>query len=211
MSVERGVAALPRRPFSHRARTHSLNRGKGMISNKLATLGSDQRSGRAQRLRDGAAGSTAGAARGRARARRRRPGRDRGERARPPVRTVQGQRRGEPQAQPAERHCSAATCATPTGSATTSPTNITPAERAAGEADLAALHDDRPRRRSTPPTSSPMTCSNIRPRTRCGALSRDMLALTAVRPINHFFGFHTFYPTLRQRQGRGAVQDARRL
>ena len=35
-----------------------------------------------------------------------------------------------------------------------------------------------------------------------------MLALTAVRPINHFFGFHTFYPTLRQRQGRGAVQDA---
>jgi len=26
-------------------------------------------------------------------------------------------------------------------------------------------------------------------------LQPDMLALTAVRPLNHFFGFHTFYPT----------------
>ena len=30
-----------------------------------------------------------------------------------------------------------------------------------------------------------------------------MLALTAVRPINHFFGFHTFYPTFAS--GKGAA------
>jgi uncharacterized protein (DUF885 family) len=31
----------------------------------------------------------------------------------------------------------------------------------------------------------------------------DMLALTAVRPINHFFGIHTFYPTFAS--GKGAA------
>ena len=30
-----------------------------------------------------------------------------------------------------------------------------------------------------------------------------MLALTAVRPMNHFFGFHTFYPTFAS--GKGAA------
>jgi uncharacterized protein (DUF885 family) len=34
-------------------------------------------------------------------------------------------------------------------------------------------------------------------------LQPDMLALTAVRPINHFFGFHTFYPTFAS--GKGAA------
>ena len=34
-------------------------------------------------------------------------------------------------------------------------------------------------------------------------LSRDMLALTEVRPINHFSGFHTFYPTFAS--GKGAA------
>ncbi len=34
-------------------------------------------------------------------------------------------------------------------------------------------------------------------------LQPDMLALTAVRPIDHFFGFHTFYPDLAS--GRGAA------
>ena len=43
------------------------------------------------------------------------------------------------QAQPDLRASSAATCATPTSSATISATNITPARRAAAEADLAAL------------------------------------------------------------------------
>jgi hypothetical protein len=31
----------------------------------------------------------------------------------------------------------------------------------------------------------------------------EMLALTAVRPMNHFFGFHTFYPTFAS--GKGAA------
>ncbi|MDQ8756875.1 DUF885 domain-containing protein [Sphingosinicella sp. LHD-64] len=38
----------------------------------------------------------------------------------------------------------------------------------------------------------------------------DMLALTRVRPINHFFGFHTFYPTFASGQGAApfrTVQD----
>ena len=55
--------------------------------------------------------------------------------------------------------------------------------------------------RSTPPTSWPTTCSNFRPRTRCKNLTPEMLALTAVRPLNHFFGFHTFYPTLASGKG----------
>ena len=40
------------------------------------------------------------------------------------------------------------------------------AERAAGEADLAALHAHRPREARVRPTRSPTTCSNGRPRTR---------------------------------------------
>ena len=32
-------------------------------------------------------------------------------------------------------------------------------------------------------------------------LMPEMLALTAVRPIDHFFGFHTFYPDLASGQG----------
>ena len=34
-------------------------------------------------------------------------------------------------------------------------------------------------------------------------LQPDLLALTAVRPINHFFGIHTFYPTFAS--GKGAA------
>ena len=34
-------------------------------------------------------------------------------------------------------------------------------------------------------------------------LQPEILALTAVRPINHFFGFHTFYPTIAN--GKGAA------
>ena len=42
-------------------------------------------------------------------------------------------------------------------------------------------------------------------------LQPDILALTAVRPINHFFGIHTFYPTFASGKGGGAVQHARGL
>ena len=34
-------------------------------------------------------------------------------------------------------------------------------------------------------------------------LQPDILALTEVRPINHFFGLHTFYPTFAS--GKGAA------
>ena len=86
-----------------------------------------------------------------------------GERARSPVRAVQGERRGQSASATRSARCSAATCATPTGSATTSPTPIYAASSGAGEADLAALARDRPRDSSTRPTRSPTTCSNIRP------------------------------------------------
>ena len=38
-------------------------------------------------------------------------------------------------------------------------------------------------------------------------LADEYLRLEIVRPINHFYGFHTFYPVLASGQGRGAVQD----
>jgi uncharacterized protein (DUF885 family) len=76
------------------------------------------------------------------------------------------------------------------------------AERAAAEADLAALHAiDRSSLNQTDQIaydvfefSTKDTLEGLRP---------DMLALTAVRPMNHFFGFHTFYPTFAS--GKGAA------
>ena len=50
-------------------------------------------------------------------------------------------------------------------------------------------------RRSMPPTSLPMTCSNFRSEDSLKGYQPDILDLTKVRPINHFSGFHTFYPT----------------
>ena len=32
-------------------------------------------------------------------------------------------------------------------------------------------------------------------------LSKDIMDLTVVRPLNHFFGYHTFYPTFASGQG----------
>ena len=57
--------------------------------------------------------------------------------------------------------------------------------------------------RSTRPTGSPTTCSNISARATCADVQPEMLALTAVRPLNHFSGFHTFYPVLAS--GRSAA------
>ena len=42
-------------------------------------------------------------------------------------------------------------------------------------------------------------------------LQPDLLTLTEALPMNHFFGLHTEYPTHRQRAGRRAVRDRRRL
>ena len=139
--------------------------------------------------------------------RRRRPSRAAGERARPAVPAVQGQRRGQPQAQPAA------------GAVPRRPALRRPARRPLQRRPLSRRRRRRPsttsprstRSRatsSTRPTSSPTTCSNIRPRTRCAGFSRTCCALTEALPMNHFFGLHTLYPTFASGQGGGAVQDA---
>jgi len=76
------------------------------------------------------------------------------------------------------------------------------AERAAGEADLAALHSiDRGALNPTDQIAYDVfefsTTDTLK------GLQPDMLALTAVRPMNHFFGYHTFYPTFAS--GKGAA------
>ncbi|HYD36021.1 MAG TPA: DUF885 family protein, partial [Allosphingosinicella sp.] len=69
------------------------------------------------------------------------------------------------------------------------------AEKAAGEADLAALaRIDRSR---LSPTDR-IAYDVFKWQTEEGLknLTPDMLALNVVRPVNHFSGFHTFYPVL---------------
>jgi uncharacterized protein (DUF885 family) len=76
------------------------------------------------------------------------------------------------------------------------------AERAAAEQDLAALHRiDRNQLNATDKLAYDVfeyqrgeDLADVQP---------DMLALTAVRPLNHFSGFHTFYPVLAS--GRSAA------
>ncbi|WP_324748726.1 DUF885 domain-containing protein [Sphingomonas sp. LY54] len=74
------------------------------------------------------------------------------------------------------------------------------AERAAGEKELAQLAAID--RSALNPTDQ-IAYDVFRSQTEMGlrALAPDMLALTAVRPIDHFFGFHTFYPDLASGQG----------
>ncbi len=68
------------------------------------------------------------------------------------------------------------------------------AERAAGEAELAALHAiDRAALDPTDQLAYDVFEFSTRDSLR--SLTPAILALTAVRPLNHFFGFHTFYPT----------------
>jgi uncharacterized protein (DUF885 family) len=73
-------------------------------------------------------------------------------------------------------------------------------ERAAAEHDLAALHAiDRSKLDATDQlaydTFEWQTKDTLR------GLQQDILSLTEVQPINHFFGFHTFYPTFASGQG----------
>ena len=77
------------------------------------------------------------------------------------------------------------------------------AERAAAESDLAALRTiPRDQLNETDQLAYDVFEFNTKDTLR--GLQPDMLALTAVRPINHFFGIHTFYPTFAS--GKGAAQ-----
>ena len=75
-------------------------------------------------------------------------------------------------------------------------------ERAASEADLAALHAIN--RADLDPTDQiAYDVFEFSTKDTLRGLQPDMLALTVVRPLNHFFGFHTFYPTFAS--GKGAA------
>jgi uncharacterized protein (DUF885 family) len=75
-------------------------------------------------------------------------------------------------------------------------------ERAAAEADLAALQTI-PRDVLNPTDQLAYDVFAFSTKDTLRGLQPDMLALTVVRPMNHFFGFHTFYPTLAS--GTGAA------
>jgi len=84
--------------------------------------------------------------------------------------------------------------------------NITDAyyagERAAAEHDLAALHAI-PRDQLNQTDQLAYDTFEFTTKDTLRGLQPDLLALTAVRPINHFFGIHTFYPTFAS--GKGAA------
>jgi len=74
------------------------------------------------------------------------------------------------------------------------------AERAAAEGDLAALAAiDRAKLDATDQLAYDTFEYTTKDALR--GYQPDLLALTAVRPLNHFFGFHTFYPTFASGQG----------
>ncbi len=73
-------------------------------------------------------------------------------------------------------------------------------ERAAAEADLAALANvDRSNLNDTDRIAYDVFEFQTKDTLR--GLQPDLLSLTAVRPINHFSGYHTFYPTFASGQG----------
>ena len=76
------------------------------------------------------------------------------------------------------------------------------AEKAAAEADLARLHAiPRGQLNATDQLAYDVFEFNTRDTLR--GYQPDLLSLTKVRPINHFFGVHTFYPTFAS--GKGAA------
>jgi uncharacterized protein (DUF885 family) len=76
------------------------------------------------------------------------------------------------------------------------------AERAAGEQDLAALRAI-PRDQLNETDQIAYDVFEYTTRDTLRGLEPAMLALTAPRPLNHFFGVHTFYPTFAS--GKGAA------
>jgi uncharacterized protein (DUF885 family) len=76
------------------------------------------------------------------------------------------------------------------------------AERAAAQQDLAALHAI-PRSQLNETDQLAYDVFEFQTKDTLRGLEPDLLALTKVRPINHFFGAHTFYPTFAS--GKGAA------
>jgi uncharacterized protein (DUF885 family) len=76
------------------------------------------------------------------------------------------------------------------------------AERAAAEQDLAQLHSI-PRDQLNATDQLAYDVFEFQTKDTLRGLQPDLLALTEVRPMNHFFGFHTFYPTFAS--GKGAA------
>jgi len=76
-------------------------------------------------------------------------------------------------------------------------------EKAAGEQDLAALHAI-PRTQLSETDQLAYDVFEFNTKDTLRGYEPDLLALTKVRPINHFFGIHTFYPTFAS--GKGAAQ-----
>jgi len=75
-------------------------------------------------------------------------------------------------------------------------------EKAASEHDLTELHAiDRAALNSTDQLAYDVFEFSTEDTLR--GYQPDLLALTVVRPMNHFFGFHTFYPTFAS--GKGAA------
>ena len=73
-------------------------------------------------------------------------------------------------------------------------------ERAAAEHDLAALHAI-PRAQLNQTDQLAYDVFEYSTKDTLRGLQPDMLALTVVRPLNHFFGIHTFYPTFASGKG----------
>jgi len=76
-------------------------------------------------------------------------------------------------------------------------------ERAASESDLANLHAI-PRDQLSDTDKLAYDVFEFSTKDTLVGLQPDMLKLTAVRPLNHFFGIHTFYATFAS--GKGAAQ-----
>ena len=82
-------------------------------------------------------------------------------------------------------------------------------ERKAAEANLEALKSiDRAKLNATDKIAYDVFKQNQNDALK--GLSKEIMDLTVVRPLNHFFGFHTFYPTFASGQGAApfkTVQD----
>ena len=74
------------------------------------------------------------------------------------------------------------------------------AEKAAGEAELAALRAI-PRDALSETDQIAYDVFEFSTREGLRGFAPELMALTVVRPMNHFFGFHTFYPTFASGKG----------